>query len=61
MKKYILKVVHTGIGEPMEQPLDWSESDFNDFENGNQELESDVRGMAHELSNLDFWVEEVES
>lgn len=59
MKKYILKS-KSGIGEPKEAELGWSEQDFKDWNNGDEELQSEAMTIALDMVEFDMWVEEVE-
>lgn len=56
MTKYILKC-RSGISEVEEQELDWSKEDFDSYENGDESLNTEARGIANELTNLEYWVE----
>lgn len=59
MKKYTLKA-RAGIEEVQSQELDWTRKDFDKFQHGDHYLMTEARGIAHELTNLEYWIEETE-
>lgn len=59
MKKYILKS-RAGIGDPHEAELGWTEQEFKDWNEGDEELQSDAMNIALDMVNFDMWIEEVE-
>ena len=58
MNKYTVRV-RVGLHPVEEQELEWDDKDYENWENGDRRLESEVRGIAHELVNLEFWVEKI--
>lgn len=56
MSKYILKA-RAGIESTHEQELDWSDTDYIKFSAGDTDLEAEARGIAHELVDLEYWIE----
>jgi hypothetical protein len=60
MTKYIVKA-RAGINQPESEPLEWSEEQYKNFLAGDSDLESEVRGMAHQIVSMDYWVEEVKT
>lgn len=58
MKKYILKA-KAGIGQPEELELQWTEEDFKKYEQGDQELQDEARGFAYDITDFEYFVEEV--
>jgi len=62
MARYILKAA-TGIHQPEEQELDdWSDEDYQAYmENRlSEEKIVEIRGVAHEIVHLDYWIEKID-
>lgn len=60
MAKYRV-AAKAGIDSPNYQDLDWTDEDYKNYsDHGLERLEDEVRGVAIELTDLDFWVEKIE-
>lgn len=58
-KKYILHVHVNGSHEET-QELDWTEEDFKDYEDGDEDLAADAGGLAMDMVGFEFWITEGE-